>query len=60
MAMICITGGKECDGCMCCQDIYASTYCEICGHPITDHYYEVMGMVYCASCMDDMFRKDVD
>lgn len=60
MAMICISGGKECDGCMACQDVDTEYYCEICNQPITDHYYEIRGIIYCGACMDDLFRKDVD
>lgn len=52
MAMICIHGGKECDGCMECQneDEY---YCPVCGDRVFEKVYvsndgEVVG---CENCI---------
>ena len=32
--------------------------CHRCGERLTDYLYDVDGYLYCADCMDDLFRKD--
>ena len=58
MAMICVHGTRECDGCMCCQE--QKTYCDYCGELITDYCYEINGRNVCQECLDDLFRKEID
>ena len=52
MAMVCIRGGSECDGCMDCQE-QQEYYCPICGEEVTETVYvsndgEIVG---CENCI---------
>ena len=52
MALICVSGGRECDGCMeCIKD--GELVCEWCGCEITNEdYFEYDGR--CEFCFDDL------
>lgn len=58
MAMICVSGCRECDGCGACQD--EKIYCSYCGERIDDYYYEIHGYNVCKGCLEDLYRKEVD
>lgn len=58
MAMICLYGTRECDGCLACRD--QKYYCDYCGERITDYYYEINDRYVCQECLDDLFKKEVD
>ena len=60
MAMICVHGTRECDGCMCCREQESIILCECCEESIIDYYYEIGGTVLCEKCMNDMYRKEID
>lgn len=52
MAMTCIYGGKECDGCMECKE-EKEYYCPVCGELVEETLYvstdgEIVG---CGSCV---------
>lgn len=58
MAMTCVTGGRECDGCGNCQENHNSAVgiCCDCGEPIVDgiEYLNLDGRLYCELCLYDM------
>lgn len=60
MALKCITGFKECDGCMNCQaDMEYEAICEQCGCPIFfgDAYYELPGKIIIhEDCLKDFAK----
>ena len=58
MALVCINGNRECDGCGICFD--QPVVCDMCEERITDHYYEINNIVLCQECMEDMYRKEID
>lgn len=62
MAMICVYGGKICDGsCLDrCEPLDDKVYCDYCEERIYDYYYEIDGKCICKQCLEDLFRKDVD
>lgn len=52
--MICVTGGRECDGCMACQPEPRVVFtCRGCGEDIVEgeDYYKVAGEPYCEECV---------
>lgn len=58
MAMTCVCLGKECDGCMACQDAMAAKtvfWCCECGCRILedDVYYDFDGDLYCEDCVNN-------
>lgn len=57
MSLSCIHGGKECDGCMECQDKISFIHCDICGIEIHDVYYDINDDIICEECLDELYRK---
>lgn len=56
MAMICVNGCRECDGCGACQkDPAPLGYCVTCGEAIVfgDDYYEIDGELIHEDCLTD-------
>lgn len=54
MALRCVSGGKECDGCGECFD--DTLYCDYCGKDFLkgDKYYDINGDIYCKECFEKM------
>ncbi len=54
MAMVCVTGGRECDGCMRCREQKVVEVCRGCGEDICDgdEYFDVLGKPYCECCCE--------
>lgn len=61
MAMGCIYGGRECDGCMRCQKEPRSIgACSACGEPITtddEFYYNIEGELVHDDCLREWAEK---
>ena len=55
MAMICVSGGRECDGCMACKASNAVGICEGCGMRIYEFedYYDINGELVHEECLLD-------
>lgn len=56
MSMICISGGKECTGCMSCRE-ESEYYCPVCGEQVEEHLYktnegEIVGCENCISTIE--------
>lgn len=52
MAMICVNGARECDGCMACQKDPDPIYCGICGKEVETIYRDKDGYeVGCNNCI---------
>lgn len=58
MAFPCIYGYKECDGCGRCESKY-EIFCECCGEPLTDYFYDIGGEILCEDCMNEIYRQEV-
>ena len=35
-------------------------HCDICGEAIDDHVYEIDGVIYCMSCIEAKYKRDVE
>lgn len=57
MALTCVNGCKECDGCMECQANDSAMKCDVCGHEIYDIYYNMNDEVLCEECMKELYMK---
>ena len=63
MAMICVNGARECNGCMHCQDVVEGmALCEYCEEPIyeNDDHYDIDGIKIHWDCLRDwaeQYRK---
>lgn len=61
MAMVCIHGGKECDGCMDCREQREILgHCDYCGEPIYEgetHYMLEDGTMLHEDCDLDWLRQ---
>lgn len=56
MAMLCVNGARECDGCMACQEEPKEIGpCEYCGAPVCegDEYYDIHGELVHWDCLRD-------
>lgn len=52
MAMICVNGCRECDGCMACQHDPEPICCEVCGKEVEHLYKNADGdVVGCDNCI---------
>ena len=63
MAYMCIHGyGKECDGCMRCQESENAFigYCHGCGVDIyeDDDFKRVVGTIYCVECAEHLEEEE--
>lgn len=65
MAMTCISGSKECSGCMAChEDREVYQHCPMCGHILDsdDMVYrlrEDAEVVGCEHCVESVFAEDM-
>lgn len=60
MALACITGGKECDGCGQCQVRSAARRCPFCGE-LADRLYTRCGEVIgCECCVETATPEEID
>lgn len=60
MAMICVKGGRECTGCMACQqEPQRIDKCCVCGEPVFDNecYYDVDGQIFHDGCEFDFLLQ---
>ena len=61
MAMLCVSGGRECMGCMQCQKEPDPFYCPICYAEVGEHVYKADGeIIGCESCVDVVSVDDIE
>ena len=60
MAMICVNGCRECDGCGACDVKNSSTICAWCGEPISqnENHYNFDGDIVHYDCMRDYVQEN--
>lgn len=58
MALSCVQGKGECDGCGYCGR-EPRVVCDVCGAVCFDDYYQIEDTVYCENCIQELFRKKV-
>lgn len=58
MALSCVQGKGECDGCGACG-AEPRIICDVCGNACYEEYYQIEDTVYCEDCIQALFRKKV-
>lgn len=54
MALACITGGKECDGCGRCWETKRVFLCPVCRKPAERVYVRLGNIIGCEGCVEMM------
>lgn len=58
--MICVSGVRECDGCMNCQE-QKIVLCDKCGFEIANSYvYLIDDMILCEECVDETYVISIE
>ena len=61
MALACVSGGKECNGCMGCQPEPTPFYCPVCNEEVEEMVYKIDSeIIGCDACVEAVDVADIE